>query len=232
MIKGIILDLDNTLLDTSGLVKRARMEACEALFDAGLPATSKEEVFQRLVRIVEKHGPNYPKHFSKLCKEYKIRPRPQVVAAGIVAYHNVKMSQLHLFPKAEEILMEFAKSDTKLALISTGTPIKQWEKIIRLKIRQYFDMIEIIDDSKTTNKIPEFKKFMTLYKLNPDEILVVGDRPEHEIHFGKKLGMKTVRILQGRHKHKKPGKKEFQADSEIKDLDELRNIVEHDASHT
>ncbi|MBN1156801.1 TIGR02253 family HAD-type hydrolase [Candidatus Woesearchaeota archaeon] len=222
MFKAIIFDLDNTLFESTELVKRARVEASGALINAGLPARSSEEVYKKLSKIVLEYGSNYPKHFSRLCREYGIKSKPEIIAAGMVAYHNVKISQLHLFPKANEILMELAKSDTRLALITTGNPIKQWEKIIRLNIKQYFDFISVLDDKKKEDKIPEYKRFMRKFGLRPDEVLCVGDRPDQEIYFGNKLGMKTVRILQGRHKDEKPKEKLCKATYAIRDFEELK----------
>ncbi len=220
MVNAIIFDLDNTLFESTELVRTARMEAAEALINAGLPAKNRDEVYKKLCEIVSEYGSNYPRHFSKLCRECGIKPKPEIIAAGMVAYHNVKMSQLHLFPKANEIMMELAKSDTKLALITTGAPIKQWEKIIRLNIKQYFDFISVIDDRKTTGKTKEYKRFLKKFHLKPDDVLCVGDSLENEIYPASKLGMKTVRILQGRHKEEK-GK----ADYTINEFGEIKNII-------
>ena len=51
-MKAIIFDLDNTLFDTTGFVSQARMEACEALVNAGLPAKNAKAVYKKLVSIV------------------------------------------------------------------------------------------------------------------------------------------------------------------------------------
>jgi len=225
MVKAIIFDLDDTLFDSTGLVKKARMDSAKAMIDAGLPAKSYDEVYIRLCHIVRNYGSNYPQHFSRLCDEYWIKPKPQIIAAGMVAYHNVKLSQIKLFTDAGKMLAKLKRKRFILGLITVGSPIKQWEKVLRLGIKKYFKVIWPLDEKHTRSKLDTFKIFLQEFELKAEDVYCVGDRIDSEIVDGNKLGMKTVRLMHGKYKTLLPQNRFQIPDRTIKKIGELSGIV-------
>ncbi|NOZ80085.1 MAG: HAD hydrolase-like protein [DPANN group archaeon] len=206
-VKMVIFDLDDTLFPSSQLSKNARIHACEAMIREGLPARSPLEAQTKLKRIVQEHGSNYQDHFGKLCESYHIRPTPKIIAAGIVAYHKIKVARIDLFPKVQDTLLSLIKEGYRLVLITEGNPIKQWEKIIRLNIRPYFQTIRAVDSQRPDLKRKAFEDLWIMLRkesagaaggISPKQIVVVGDRLDREISYGNRLGFITVRVLQGR----------------------------------
>ncbi len=66
-----------------------------------------------------------------------------------------------------------------------------------------------------------FEPILEQFNLTPEEILVVGDRITREITSGKKLGMKTCRILNGPEKNLVPDNELEIPDYTIEKLSEI-----------
>lgn len=226
-IKAILFDLDDTLHDSTGQVDTARKAAATAIYNEGiLPATSPEEVYKKYLEIVKKYGTNYEGHLSILCKKYGIKPDPRLVAAGRVAYHNTKFALLTLLPRTQETLLWLIKNNFKLGIVTNGIEEKQWEKIIRLKIRPFFDDIQI---SESIGGHDQKKRLILTclrnLKIKPEEAMLVGDKIKTDIVSANKLGLTTVRIIHGRYKDEKSRSELEKPTYTIKEISELIKIL-------
>ncbi len=222
-IKAIFFDLDDTLFDSTKLVHKERHAGCEAMYNAGFPASDADEIYEELIKIVKKHGSNYRGHFNKLCEKYNIKKPAHFIAAGMVAYHNVKLTQMYLFPRTREMLMWLVKRKYKLVLITKGRPIKQWEKIIRLNIKQYFNLIMVVDDKQSKEYF--YKKALKKLKLKPKHVLSVGNRVDTDIAASNKVGFTSVRLLKGKYKDIVPMKKIETPDYKLRELTKLKDLL-------
>lgn len=223
-IKVILFDLDDTLWDTYGFTKRARENAIKEMIKHGLNV-SFDKAMEELNKIIKEKGSNYNKHFNLLCKRFNIKNEllPKIVAAGVVGYHQVK-NTMHTLPNVEETLIELLKREYKLGLITYGIKIKQWEKILRLKLIYFFDYISV---SSKPNKEKEIKKALKFFKVKPNEVVFVGDNIKSDIISANKVGLITIRILTGKYSNIKPQSKEETPNYEIKDIKELLNILDN-----
>ena len=70
MIKAILFDIDNTLIDFMRMKKKSCEAAVEAMISAGLDM-KKEEVIETLYELYDKHGMEYQKIFQKLLNKLK-----------------------------------------------------------------------------------------------------------------------------------------------------------------
>ena len=68
MIKAVIFDLDNTLVDFMAMKRQAIGAAINAMIDAGLNLT-REEVQQRIDRIYLEKGMEFQSVFDQLLYE-------------------------------------------------------------------------------------------------------------------------------------------------------------------
>ena len=195
-IKAVLFDLDNTLFNSRGLTRTARWEACEAMVNAGLPANSTKEVYERLKAIVKKYGSNYPGHFDRLCESYGVRKEPEIVMSGRVAYHNAKFALINPYPNTEKVLMRLVRAGLCLGIVTNGLMEKQWEKILRLKIRHFFDVIVISGREETqSGKQATIRKALKKLKVKPENAAFVGDSPKSDIASAKALGLTTILFL-------------------------------------
>ena len=225
-MKAIFFDIDNTLYDSTTQVETARINAVDSMIEAGLRISRKKGI-ELLNEIVRSYGSNYEKHFNVLIKRLGARgENPHVIAAGIVAYHNTKISMLHPFPDTIPTLLKLRDAGFRLGVITQGVSFKQWEKLIRLGLQHFFDSVIITDEVGIKKPSPG------LYKLaarkigaKPEECIMVGDRLDTDIEGAKRAGMKTVRILQGKYKNQKVTNKN-KPDYTIRNLSSLLNIIQ------
>jgi putative hydrolase of the HAD superfamily len=203
MIKGVLFDLDDTLYDSSSFADRARKEAIKMMIDSGLNAT-EEEAYNILQRIISQKGSNYSRHFDDLVKAIMGHYEPKIITMGIITYHNVKFALLRPYPDTIKTLIELKKMGLKLGVITDGITIKQWEKLIRLGIVDFFDTVITSEEFGLGKPNVEFFEYgLKKMKLNAVETAYIGDRIDKDVVPAKKVGMHTIRILKGKYKNMK-----------------------------
>ena len=137
-IRAVFFDIDNTLYDSATLSSMARRNSVLAMIDSGL-SQSEDTVLKDLENIISKHGSNYSWHYDELLSVYGI-VSPKIIAAGVVAYEHTKNAYLKPFPGVLPTLMELKKS-YKLGAISNGLALKQWEKLVGLRLHHFFESV-------------------------------------------------------------------------------------------
>jgi len=222
--KAVFFDLDDTLYDTSIQVKSARENAVKAMVSAGLDAPP-EEVLGMLLAIVKKHGSNYPHHFDQLLKELKTND-PKIIAAGLVAYHDTKTAYLVPYADTVPTLLELRDMGYKLGVITDGIPVKQWEKLIRLGLKDMFHTVVITE--RTEHQKPSEKPFLKAagnLNFSPEDCVMVGNRLDKDIEGARKAGMKTVLISKSGHPPQKPENRMQEPDYMIEDLKGIKLLL-------
>lgn len=172
----VFFDVDDTLLDTSRFAETARRAAIEMMVDNGLPL-DKDIAYSTLKTVIREKGSNYEKHFNVLTKALLGEEDPMLVALGMVTYHNVKFSLLRPFPKTIDTLIYLKSQGYKLGVISNGITIKQWEKLVRLNVYQFFDEVitsEEVGYAKPSKEIYEVA--LRRMKADPEKSVMIGNK--------------------------------------------------------
>ncbi len=224
MIKGVLFDLDDTLYDSSSFADRARREAIKMMIDSGLNAT-EVEAYNILQRIIKQKGSNYTKHFDDLVKAIMGHYEPKIITMGIITYHNVKFALLRPYPDTIKTLIELKNMGLKLGVITDGITIKQWEKLIRLGIVDFFDDVITSEEFGLGKPNIEFFEYgINKMELNPNETVYVGDRVDRDIIPAKKVGMHTIRILKGKYKDMEDNKSDYSVNNLLDVVDIVKNL--------
>jgi len=224
MIKAVLFDLDDTLYDTTLQVKLARENAVKAMVDAGLDA-DVEEAEKALEKVVVEKGPNYQRHYDDMLSALGARYDPKIVAAGIVAYHEAKTAYLVPYQDTVKTLLELRGRGLLLGVVTDGVQVKQWEKLIRLGLMDFFHTVVIASESDEQKPSPtSYMKAASNLGLKPVECMVVGDRADKDILGGRKAGMKTVQIV-SRRQSKPPSNPDEEPDYIITRLNDLLRII-------
>ncbi|MHA2245740.1 MAG: TIGR02253 family HAD-type hydrolase [Candidatus Hodarchaeales archaeon] len=195
IIKAIAFDIDGTLLNTKLLVERSRLNAIKAMIEAGLHISDVSEAYMKLLNIIQKYGPNYNHHFERFLEELSVEVNPKLIAAAIVAYHDTKRAYLKPDPDVLPTLIKLKTFGIKLAIISNGLSVKQWEKLIRLGIHHFFDTVIISEEvgvEKPNQKI--FQTALEKMRLKPNEMIYIGDNIETDIIGANSVGIISVKL--------------------------------------
>ncbi|MDI6806835.1 MAG: TIGR02253 family HAD-type hydrolase [Candidatus Aenigmarchaeota archaeon] len=216
MIKAIIFDLDNTLIDFMKMKRLSCEAAIEAMISAGLEV-EKEKGLKILFQLYSKYGLEYQKIFQVFLKKILGRIDYGIMASGIVAYRRVKEVMLYPYPNVVSTLNELKKK-YRLAILSDAPKIQAWIRLAAMQIQDKFDLVITYDETRA--KKPNLKPFLYILKklkLNPEECLIVGDSLKRDVAPAKKLGFKTVFAKYGSEKEKAKIKPNYII-NDIKDL--------------
>ncbi len=223
MIKGIIFDLDNTLVDFMAMKESAVDAAVSAMIDAGLKM-DRNVARQKIFDIYREVGIEDQTVFDKfLTREFGYIDS-RIHAAGIVGYRRAREAALVLYPHVYITLIGLIKRGLKLAVVTDAPKLQAWLRLCQLNLHHLFDVVVTFED--TYKRKPDPAPFkITLEKLNikPEEGMMVGDWAERDITGAKVIGMKTVFARYG----DTFGTKNSGADYEIDDIIQLLDIVDH-----
>ncbi len=221
MIKGVIFDLDNTLVDFMHVKRQAVDAAAEAMIDAGLKA-SKEATIKRIFNMYDREGIEDQHVFDKMLIEEYGQIDYRILAAGIIGYRRAKEGHMVLYPHARHTLTELIKMGVKLAIVSDAPRMSAWLRLVSLGLEPYFDAVVALDDTGKKKPDPApFRLALGRLKIEPAEALMIGDWAERDMVGAKALGMKTVFARYGDDfDTKDPG-----ADYEVTDISELIAII-------
>ena len=191
-IKGVIFDLDNTLLDFMKMKEFAVKAAIKGMIEAGL-LIDEDSAYNEIISIYEKFGWENQKVFDVFIEKQIGRVEYKYLAAGIVAYRRAREANLMAYPNVNKTLMALAKLGIKLGVVSDAPSREAWMRIYYLNLYHFFDVVITFDD--TGERKPSEKPFkMSLDALNlkPDEAIMIGDWPDRDVVGAKKIGMKTA----------------------------------------
>jgi putative hydrolase of the HAD superfamily len=222
MIKGIIFDLDNTLVDFTRFKENSIRSAIESMIDAGLkidPETAYKKIFQ----IYEEKGWEYQRVFDDFLFEVMGYIDYKILASGIVAYRRAKEGSLVLYPNVTRTLLNLVKKGIKLAVVSDAPALQVWTRLVQMNLHHIFDVVITFDDTGKRKPDPEpFLKALEKLNLKPNEVIMVGDWAERDIVGAKKVGIKTIFAKYGN----TFGTINSGADWEIDDIEEIVKIVD------
>ena len=217
MIKGVIFDIDNTLMDFMRM-KRASVDAAvDAMIDAGLDM-KKEAMVEKIFNIYWKEGIEdqniFDKEFGQV--DYKI------LAAGITGYKRAKEGHMTLYPHVRLTLTELMKMGIKMGVVSDAPRLPVWLRIVGLGLHHYFENVVTFDDTGERKPSPRpFKKIMQMMKVEPSESIMVGDWAERDIVGAKNSGMITAWAKYGN----QFDTKNSGADYELDDIHDIVKII-------
>ena len=200
MIKGILFDLDNTLVDFEKMRKLAVDAAISSMKDCGLKI-AESRIRKILKEVYEEKGSEYGEVFQEMMKKTLGKVDDKILAAGIVAYRRVKYSYLDAYPGTIALLNTLKARGYKIAIVSDAPRLKAWERLVCMKIHNHFNAVITYDDTKKTkpDSLP-FRKALNILKLKPSEVIMVGNDLRRDILGANKMKIVSVFAQYGRYK--------------------------------
>ena len=221
MIKAIIFDLDNTLLDFVKMKRFALRAAVTAMNEAGLGVNEKK-AFNDIFDLYLNKGWEHQQVFDDYLQQTTGEVSNKVLAAGIVSYRRAREATLLVYPNVNKTLIELLKMGIKLAVVSDAPSREAWMRLYYLNLHHIFDPVLTYDDSGS--KKPSPKPFMMALKelnLSAKEVLMIGDWPDRDVVGAKQIGMKTIFAKYG----DTFGTTDSGADWDVEDIYEVVRII-------
>ena len=186
-IRGVILDVDGTLIDSNDALARAWLEAM-AQYGHFVP-------YEQIRWLIGEGG-------DKLMPQTLGLPAhsdegKRIAARRKAVFNQLYMPTLQAFPETRELVQRMHDSGLKVAI---GSSAKQDELETELRIANIEDLVDIVvsgsdvEHSKPSPSIVE----MALEKLGlpPDEVVMIGDTP-YDIESATKARVRTIAMRTG-----------------------------------
>ena len=227
MIKGVVFDLDNTLLDFMKMKEFAVKAAIRGMIEAGLKV-NEDKSYIEINSIYEEFGWENQKVFDVFLEKSIGHVDNKFLAAGIVAYRRAREANLMAYPNVNKTLMALTKSGIKLGVVSDAPSREAWMRIYYLNLYHYFDVVITFDDSGERKPSPiPFQLALDGMGLRPEETIMIGDWPERDVVGAQQIGMKTAFARYG----DTFGTVNSGADWDLNDIYQLVDIInEHNSS--
>ena len=222
MIKAVIFDLDNTLLDFMTMKKEAVLSAISSMKEAGLDIDI-DTSYKEIMDIYEVDGWENQLVFDKFLKNKLGYIDNKYLAAGIVAYRRAKEANLKAYPNVKRTLNHLLDNNIKLAIVSDAPSREAWMRIYYLGLHHFFETVITFNDSGERKPSPApFKLALERLNLSKDEVLMVGDWPERDMVGASRVGIKTIFAKYG----DAFGVEKSGANWDIEDIYEVVNIID------
>jgi putative hydrolase of the HAD superfamily len=233
---GVLLDLDDTILDDSSNIDHCWREACLE-YRAEYSGLDPDEL-QRVIKATgEWFWSDADRHrVGRLDLDAARREvvRLALAKAGIESldlaskiagvYSRERDIGTEPLPEAIDTVRWLRESGCRLALLTNGAADAQRRKISRFGLADLFDVI-LVEGEVGFGKPDERIYRLALRELNvdPQNAWMVGDNLEWDVAAPQKLGLFTVWI--DRHGKGLPAERGIRPDRIVKALSELRDEV-------
>jgi len=229
-VKGVLFDLDETLLDTT----RAHKKACKqvAKLIMALPFAKKRNFLHQdsealLMQFVDRELKNLVYDRSSwwvnFISEWGFNTTPKFIRSLTEAYWKTFVKESQLFPDALSTLYYLKKEGYKLGIVADtdGISLLKKDRIKTCGLDRLLDVIVIAGESGTMIRPHPSGLLLAAKKLNlkPEQCIFVGDKPFTDIQGAKAAGMTTV-LVQRRMWNLSPIPNHL-----IRSLSELKNLL-------
>ena len=221
MIKAIIFDLDNTLLDFVKMKQFAVKASIRAMNEAGLNV-DEESGYKDVMELYMTTGWENQLVFDDYLKQTTGEVSNKILAAGVVAYRRAREATLLVYPNVNKTLIELLKAQIRLAVVSDAPSREAWMRLYYLNLHHVFDPVLTFDDTGARKPSPKpFKLALDRMNVGPDEALMIGDWPDRDVVGAKQIGMKTIFARYG----DTFGTNDSGADWDVNDIYEVIGII-------
>jgi FMN phosphatase YigB (HAD superfamily) len=187
-VAGIVLDLDDTIYDTTRLlIPWADRRAVAAMRAAGLRLTEE----RALARIAELRRDGVARYWDALARE------EGVDAAGLAACESAWLDydppEMALAPDVGRALEALA-AIAPLVLATMGHPRTQRLKAERLGLAERFADMRFIDFNGPVGKTETLASILADHRWPAESVVVAGDRPDSDVRSANRNGCRAVLV--------------------------------------
>ncbi len=205
MINTILLDLDDTLINTSKLYR----EALPRVYKVFITRTKLKEItfteFEKmyltartLTRIQTPIGApahNRAIYFQKLVENIDYQTDIDLIYEMYKIYYDYIYKHASVLPGVEDFLKKLKQQKKTIIIVSDGNAHVRIKKLKSLHIANYVDYIVSSEESGFEKPHPA-SFLLALHKARsmPERAVMVGNNPRGDILGAKLLGIKSIQI--------------------------------------
>ena len=228
MIKAVFFDIDDTLYSSTDLSQKSRRTAIEHMISKGLDM-DPGEAYEALLRVVKRYGSNYGYHLDRFFTDELNRPPDyRMISAAVIAYHHTKFVNMRPYPHTIETIIELRIMGLKLGIITDGLPVKQWEKLVRLGLDDFFNAVIVSGDEEVGLNKPDprvFELALDRIGVSADEAVMVGDKIHTDIDGANRVGMTSIWLRTPRDPLDLPEKMDIHPGFVITDVRQVLDVI-------
>ena len=219
-VDGLVLDLDNTLLDRYG----AFLGVAESFYEQHLRPAALAERDEAVATMVEWDGDGYNDRTGMLRRWLSEWPEVRLDMESLRTWYRAEMER-QVEPDAEvnEFLAHLNERQVPWGIVTNGSP-SQHGKCRKAGLDKLAPFIIVSEEAGYRKPDPRiFRDALEATGLaNPGQVMFVGDNPEADIDGARRFGMKTAWVRRGR-----PYPPDLQPpDHTIDHVTEVRNVLD------
>ncbi len=183
MFKGILFDLDGTLIDTLQLIEECYRFTFHKKMGLDVP-----------VQKIMKHL-GLP--LKDICTIFAPDRVEEAISYYLEAYNRHHDRLIKVYPGVWEVLDHIKDNGLKLGVVTSKNRTNTGKALKLFGVEQFLDVIVSSDDCRLHKPHPEpVLKALTFLQIDPGQVLLIGDSP-YDIRAGKAAGVKTGGITWG-----------------------------------
>ncbi|ASR45621.1 haloacid dehalogenase [Paenibacillus kribbensis] len=216
-MKVFVFDLDDTLYEEITFV-RSGFQAVASYLSEQFGINS-QEAFSIMWDVLEQEGRG--KVFDRVLEHYGMATRRNI--RKCLSIYRLHRPDITLSPDADAVLKRLAVEGSPIYIVTDGNKVVQYNKIKALGLEERVRKCYITYRYGRHRSKPSpycFQLIAQTEKVDPSDIIYIGDNPNKDFVGIRPLGYRTIRIRRGHFKDTvKP--EEYNADVEVETLDQL-----------
>lgn len=210
MIKGILFDLDGTLINTNELIIKSYQHTLKSFLNLDV---SREE-------IIRYFGEPLKITLGRYCTQEQLPRLVECYRKFNIENHD-RLTKC--FPNVNQTLRFLKSKGLKLAVVTSKMRDTALRGLALCELTDYFDIVIAFEDTELHKPTgaPVIKALQEL-GLRPDEVLMVGDSP-NDIQAAHNAGVRCVTV--GYSAIDKHILKQFQPEYWIENFEELSDLI-------
>jgi len=187
LIKAILFDLDDTLLDRTTSLGAYVKEQYQRY---KLDHIAYETYHRRFLELDQRGYAAKPQVFQALIADFAV---PASVEALLADFEQGAWNSCTLLPDAIVVLRTLRSCGYKLGVITNGEEWSQMRKLRVTGLVSLFDLLVISEQEQVKKPNPQiFTRAAKRLSARPDECAFVGDHARNDIYGAGAVGMKTI----------------------------------------
>ena len=171
-----IFDLDDTLIDTHGLLLQPALRRVAEIL--AVPVDALDATGKRIDEVIAPFLASIP---------------PETREAAARAWYDPHVPPLTPLPGARAML-DRLRGRLHLALLTRGDPVRQSNKIARCGLGDAFEATRIRSIEEAGSKRDDIEELMRTFGVGPQRTVVIGDDERDELLHARALGCEAWRV--------------------------------------